>query len=70
MNHRTITKAQITSDYPHRIKEDGSAMWGCPVCCGDGRTTDARYGSVVVRRKEDGHLSDVYACKACEVWED
>jgi hypothetical protein len=65
MNYARITKTKIAADYPHRINEDGSGMWGCPVCCGDGRTTDVRYGWVVVR---EGRPFNVCRCEACDVW--
>jgi len=67
-----ITVGLIRQNYPHRINPDGTGKWGCPVCCGDRRTTDRMFGGAVVDRvKIGGGVQDfnVYECRACPVWD-
>jgi hypothetical protein len=62
---RHISKERIERDYFHRIAMDPVT---CPVCCGDGKTTDPIYGGKVIHLKGISYVDTIYECRACEVW--
>jgi hypothetical protein len=57
----------IRENYPHRIDADPKF---CPVCCGDGVTSDQRFGGDFVRFRDEGTHNEVAvrSCTACAVW--
>ena len=64
---RAVTIASIRRNDRHRIKADPNT---CPVCCGDRKTDDPRYGGKELYRVEAGSVGSypIFECLACPVW--
>jgi hypothetical protein len=62
-----IIRTRIERDYPHRVAYNPHI---CPVCCGDNRTTDSRYGGKVLYKIDEGTHNEapIYKCLACPIW--